>query len=160
MSDVYLLAADGFLPHLKWLRIYVQRSIITTISSELPSITSLRLPNLETFDLYLEHQQTENEDEEEVKWTTVKKLTSRSVMPRLRRCSLIYALPTSDEISDISQFLFDIDERQIRLQYVFCIPIGTSADSSYIDYVRHICHTHPNNIFVQYVRIILLQLPR
>ena len=153
MSEVYSLSVDGFLPHLKLLRIYVRRSVITTISSALPATTSLHLPNLETFDLYLEHQQRSNEDEEGVEWTIVEKLTSRSVMPRLRQCSLFYALSTNAEISDISQFLFDIDERQIRIRYVFDISIGTSTDSSDIDYIRNISHKHPNNFLVRYVSV-------
>ena len=119
MSEVYALTTDGFLPHLKSLRIYVQHSIITTVASALPATTSLRMPNLETFDIYLYQRCRPNENEEEVKWTAVETLTSRSVMPRLRRCSLIYGLLTSAEIPHISQFLFDIEERQIRIQYAF-----------------------------------------
>ena len=153
MSDVYLLAVDGFLPHLKSLRIYVQHAIVTTVSSALPPTASLCMSNLKTFDLYLNQRRRPNEDEEEVKWITVETLTSRSVMPRLRRCSLIYGLSTSAEIPHISQFLFDIDERHIRIQYAFYIPIATSIDSSDIDYIRHICYTHSNSIFVHYVSI-------
>lgn len=124
--------------HLKSFRIYVRRFITTTIPSELPITKSLLTPNLESFDLYLQDQRRTNDDNEEVKWTIVEKLIFHFVMSRLRRCSLIYGLSTSAEISDICQFHFDIDERHICIQYAFYIPTPTSIDSSSIDYIRHI----------------------
>jgi hypothetical protein len=154
MSDVYALAVDGFFPRLQSLRIYVQKSVIKTVSSGLPATTSLRMPNLETFDLYLKQRGQEDEGEEQVKWTTVETLTSHSVMPRLRRYSLIYGLSTSTEIRHIFQSsIFDNDERHIRIQFAFYINTATFIDSSDITKICDIRSTRDYNIFVQYVSI-------
>ena len=145
MSDIYVLATDGFLPQLRLLRIYVQRSITKTISA----MTSLCLPNLETFDLYLKDRREPEQGEEEVKWATVEILTSPTIMPRLRRYSLIYGLSTSAEIRDISQFLFDNDKRDIHIRFAFYVPIVESDASN----LHHIRSTHPNDILVLDVSI-------
>ena len=105
MSEVYSLAVVGFLPCLNLFRIYVEKSIIKTVSSRLLAITSLRMANLETFDLYLKHQREPKEGEEYVKWTSVKSLIAPSVMPRLRRYSLIYSLPSGTGIRNFHKFI-------------------------------------------------------
>jgi len=152
MSDVYALAADKFLPRLHSLRIYVHKSVIKTISTRLSAIANLRMPTLETFDLCLQRRAQADEDEEEVKWTTVETLTSQFVMPHLRRCSLIYSLSTSVEIRHIFQSsLFNNDERHIRVQFALYINASTSIDSSDITNICDIHSTDYNNIFVQYV---------
>lgn len=149
MSDIYVLATDGFLPQLRLLRIYVQRSITKTISSGFSAMTSLCLPNLETFDLYLKDRREPEQGEEEVKWATVEILTSPTIMPRLRRYSLIYGLSTSAEIRDISQFLFDNYKRDIHIRFAFYIPIVESDASN----LNHIRSTHPNDILALDVSI-------
>jgi hypothetical protein len=71
MSDVYELAVDGFFPRLQSLRIYVNKSVIKTVSSGLPAIAKLRMPTLETFNLYLKQRGQAGEGEEQVQWTTL-----------------------------------------------------------------------------------------
>jgi hypothetical protein len=157
MSDVYALAVDGFFPRLRSLRIGVRKSVTKTVSSGLPDIASLRMPNLETFDLYLKQRGIEDEGEEQVKWATLETLTSHSVMPRLRRYSLIYGLSTNVEIRHIFQSsLFDNDERQIRIRFAFYINTATSIDSSDATNICDIRSTRYDKIFVQYVSIFLL----
>ncbi|CAF4072729.1 unnamed protein product, partial [Rotaria sp. Silwood2] len=151
MSDVYVLAVDGFFPRLQSLRIYVHKCVIKTVSTGLPAIANLHMPNLETFDLYLKKRGETNEGEEQVKWATVEILTSHSVMPRLRRYSLIYSLLTSVEIRHIFQSsLFNNDNRHIRVQFALYINLSTSTDSSDITNICDIHSTCYNNIFVQY----------
>ena len=152
MSDVYAMAVDGFFPCLKSLRVYVMNTYIKTVLNGRPAIASLRMPNLETFDLHLKQQGEADEGEEQVNWTVVETLTSRSVMPRLRRYSLIYGLLTSAEIRHIFQSsLIDYDDRDIRMQFAFCVNRGTSINSSDITNVCDIRSTRYYNIFVQYV---------
>jgi hypothetical protein len=154
LSDVYALAVDGFFPRLQSLRIYVQKSVIKMVSSGLPAIASLRMPNLETFDLYLKQRGEVEEGEEQVEWTTVEKLTSHSVMPRLRRYSMIYTLQTSAEIRNIFQSsLFDNDERHIRVRFGFYLITTTSIDSSDNTNICSIRSTQYNKTVVQYVSI-------
>jgi hypothetical protein len=152
MSDVYALAVDGFFPCLQSLCIYVGKAVIKTVSSGLPATASLRMPNLETFDLHLKQRGEAGEGEEQVKWKTVETLTSRSVMPRLRRYSLIYSLSTSAEIQHIFQSpLFDHGKRQIRVQFALYINASTSIYSSDITHICNIRSTRDNNIFLQCV---------
>lgn len=154
MSEVYALAVDGFLPHLRFLRVYVNRSIIKTVLLELSSTTSLRMRNLETFDLYLKQRCKPNEGgEEEVEWPTVETLTSPSVMPRLRQFSLIYTLSTSAEIRQISQFLLHNIDRHIRTRFAFCIPTATPINAYDAANLHHIRSTYPNDFLVQDVSI-------
>jgi len=154
MSDMYALVVDGFFPRLQSLRIYVQKSVIKTVSSGLPAIASLRMPSLETFDLYLKQRGEAEEGEEQVKWTTIETLTAHSVMPRLRRCSLIYTLQTSAEIRHIFQSsLFDNDERHIRVRFGLYLITTTSIDSSNTTNICNIRSAHYNKTIVQYVSI-------
>ncbi|CAF3892099.1 unnamed protein product, partial [Rotaria sp. Silwood1] len=151
MSDVYTLAVDGFFPCLQSLHIYVHKSVIKTVSTGLPAIANLHMPNLETFYLYVKKQGKANEGEEQVEWATLETLTSHSVMPRLRRYSLIYNLSTSVEIQHIFQSsLFNNDKRHIRIQFALHINSLTSIDLSDIIDICDIHSTHYNNIFVQY----------
>jgi hypothetical protein len=152
MSDVYALAVDGFFPHLRTLRIYVNNAVIKTALMGIPSIASLRMPNLETFDLYVKQRGEAEDGEERVEWTTLETLTSRFAMPRLRRYSLTYSLSTNAEIRHIFQSsLFNNDERHIRVQFSLYISTMTSMDSSDTANICNIRSTRDNNIFVQYV---------
>ena len=102
MSDVYALVIDGFLLRLKSLRICVRKSIIKTILTEPPSIERLRMLELEIFNLALKRRRKAvNEDKEEVKWLTVEKSISRSVIPRLRRFMVYRQVLSSRYISII-----------------------------------------------------------
>ncbi len=149
MSDVYELAVDGFFPRLQSLRIYVNKSVIKTVSSGLPAIAKLRMPTLETFNLYLKQRGQAGEGEEQVQWTTLETLTSHSVMPRLRRYSLIYNLQTSVEIRHIFQSsLFHNDERNIDVRFGLYLITTTPIDSSDATNIRSVRY---NNSFVQYV---------
>jgi hypothetical protein len=154
MSDVYALAVDGFFPRLQSLRIYVNNAVIKNVSTGLPAITSLHMPKLETFDLYLKARGEGDDEEEKVEWVTVATLTSHSVMPRLRRYSLIYALSKNIEIRHIFQSsLFHNDERHIRVRFALYLDASTSIDSSDIINICDIRSARYNKIFVQYVSI-------
>lgn len=154
MSDVYALAVDGFLPRLQSLRIYVQKSVIQTASSGLLTTTSLHMPNLESFVLYLRKRDKAGEGEEQVKWTTVETLSSHSVMPRLRRYSLIYTLETSAEIGHIFQsFLFSNDKRNVRVRFGLYLITTTSIDSFHTTNICDIRSVHYNKTVVQFVSI-------
>jgi hypothetical protein len=149
MSDVYTLAVDGFFPRLRSLRIHVNKVVIKTVSTGLPSTTSLRMPKLETFDLYLKR-----EKEEELKWAAVETLTSYSVMPRLRRFSLVYGLSTSTEIRHIFESsLFNNDNRHICVRFVLCLNASTVIDSSDITNILDIRSSCYNELFVKLVSI-------
>jgi hypothetical protein len=154
MSDVYELVIDGFFPRLQSLRIHVNKSVIKTVSSGLAAIENLRMPNLETFDLYLKQRGQADGGEEQVQWTTVETLTSHSVMPRLRRYSLIYSLQTSVEIRHIFQSsLFHNDERQIHVRCGLYLTTMTPIDSSDAIDICDIGSARFNKTFVQYVSL-------
>jgi hypothetical protein len=154
MSDVFDLAVDGFFPRLQSLRVYVKKSVIKTVSSGLLAITKLRMPNLETFHLHLRQRHQAGEGEEEVKWTTLETLTSPSVMPRLRRYSLVYVLSTNAEILHIFQSsLFHNDERHIDFRFGLYLITTTALDSFDITNVCDIRSTHYHKTIVQYVSI-------
>jgi hypothetical protein len=157
MSDVYTLAMDGFFPSLRLLRVYVKNAVIKTVSTDLPATTSLRMPKLETFDLYLKWRQEATEEEEEVKWAAVETLICHSVMPRLRRCSLFYNLSTGIEIRDIFQSpLFNNDERHIHVRFALYLNTSIFIDSSDITNIFDIRFACYNQFFVQYVSIFSL----
>ena len=154
MSDVYALAVDGFLPRLQSLHIYVRKSVIQPVSSGLLATTSLHMPNLESFVLYLRERGEAEEGEEQVKWTNVETLSSHSVMPRLRRYSLIYTLETSTEIGHIFQsFLFNNDKRNVRVRFGLYLITTTSIDSSHTTNICDIRSVHYNKTVVQFVSI-------
>ena len=154
MSDVYTLAADGFLPRLKSLRIYVENSVIKTVLTEPPSIKTLRMPELERFDLRLKREGEADEGEEQVRWITVETLTSHLVMPRLRRFSLIYGLQTKTEIRHIFQSpLFDNDERHVLFRFKLVCVTTTSIDSSDITHICDIPSVYYNKALLRYVSI-------
>jgi hypothetical protein len=156
MSDVYALAIDGVFPRLRSFRIYVGNAVIKTVSSRLPAIASLRMPNLETFDLYLKQRGLVGEGEEQVDWTTVETLTSHSVMPSLQRCSLLYTLLTSIEIQQIFESpLFDNDARHVHVRFGLYLDASTFMCSSDITKICAILPKCYNNICVQYVSIFL-----
>jgi len=152
MSDVYTLAADSFFPSLRFLRIHVNNAVVKTVLSELPTTAILHMPNLEIFDLYLNERDEADEGEEQVKWTILETLTSRAVMPRLRRYSLIYGLSTSVESRLIFQSsLFNNDKRHIHVRFALYINSSTCMDSYDITNICDIRSPGDNNIFVQYV---------
>jgi hypothetical protein len=154
MTDVYGLAVDGFFPHLQSLRIYVNNAVIKTVSTGLPTITSLHMPKLEVFDLYLKRRGEEDDGEEKVEWETVETLISYSVMPRLRRCSLIYALSTSDKVRRIFESsIFHNDKRNTRVQFGLYLSTSTSIDSSDSINICDIGFARYNKICVLYVSI-------
>ena len=156
MTDVYALAVDGCFPYLRSLRIYVNNAVIETVSIGLPYITSLRMPKLEIFDLCLKWRGEEADGEEKVEWETVETLVSYSVMPRLRRYTLIYTLSTSYEIRRILQSsIFHNDKRSFRVRFALHLNTSTSIDSSATINICDIRSTRYNKIFVQYVSIFL-----
>ncbi len=157
LSDFYELAADGSFPRLKWLDIFVNKSVIKTISAEVPAITNFHMPNLETLNLNLKRTYEANEEEKQIPWTTVETLTSCSVMPRLRRYTLIYTLWTNDEITQIFESsIFHNDERHIDFRFRFDIFTRTPMDSFYdITKINNIRFTN-NQTIIQYVSFFIL----
>jgi hypothetical protein len=153
MCDVYALAVDGFLPSLRSLRVRIREDDITTVSGPLPPATSLRMPQLETLDLYLKRL------EEKVEWKCVEALTSDSVMPRLRHCTLVYNLSMSTEIIDIfASPLFDNDERHVRVRFALHLDRSVTIDPSHISDISKVRSGRYNEIYVEYVSIYLIWL--
>ena len=154
MSDVYTLLVDGVLPRLQSLRVDVDRCVIRTVLTEPPSIKRLRMPELKRFDLQLRRHGQADEGEEQVRWMTVETLTSHSVMPRLRRFSLIYGLQTIAEIQHVFQSsLFDDAERHILFRFKLDLVTPTSIDSSDITNICDTRSTHYNKGILRYVSI-------
>lgn len=142
LSEVYILMVDGMLSHLKSFRVTVQKSVVKSVLTR-PSYTSrLHIPNLETFVLCIYPEVEKQRREQVVKWRDLERLTSRSVMPRLRRYSLFYVLRTSDEIKEISQStLFDNDDRNIRFQFDFNLYTKTLINFCDVDKMCQISST-------------------
>jgi hypothetical protein len=154
MTDVYALAVDGFFPWLQSLHIFVKKSVIKTVSSGLSAVANLRMPNLETFVLYLKQRGEADEGEEQVKWTNVETLTSHSVMPRLRRYSLVYSLLTSFEIRHIFESsIFYNDERNIDIRFGLYLITTTSLDSTDTINIRDIRSAQYTKSIMHYVSI-------
>ncbi|CAF4634355.1 unnamed protein product, partial [Rotaria socialis] len=150
MSDVYALAVDGFSPCLRCLHVHINNAVIKSVLRELSTTTNFHMSQLETFDLYLNWRE-EDEDEEQIEWTVVETLTSKSVMPRLRQCSVVYKLTTNIEIRHMFQSpFFKNDERNIRIRFVLCFNTSIFIDSSDIANISDIRSVSSNEIFLKH----------
>jgi hypothetical protein len=143
---VYAFAVDGFLPHLRSLRVQMRESNIVSVSGSLPVVTSLRMPHLERFDLYA------NRLDRKVEWTKIEALTTADVMPRLRQCSLVYDLLSSSDIRHIfASPLFDNDERHVRVRFMLRLRAQIPANSAEAHYISEMRSARYNEISVEHV---------
>jgi hypothetical protein len=152
MSDIYILAIDGFLPRLRSLRIHVKNAVVQT---EVLTTTRLCMSKLETFNLYLKQRRQANEGEEQVKWAAVETLISNRVMPCLRRFSFVYGVSTSAEIQDIFESsVFNNDNRHISVRFALYINASNVIDPSDIINIFNIRSSRYNELLVEYVSIL------
>jgi hypothetical protein len=157
MSDVYTLAIDGFFPRLRSLRVYVLNAVINTALAKSLTMRKLRMSNLETFDLHLNHRDKPAKREEQVKWTAVKTLISDCIMPCLQRFSFVYQLSTSTEFRDIFQSsIFNNDNRHICVRFVLNIAPRNVLDSSDITNIFNIRSSRCNEHLVEYVSLVFV----
>jgi hypothetical protein len=87
----------------------------------------------------------------------VEALTSDSVMPRLRHCTLVYNLSMSTEIIDIfASPLFDNDKRHVRVRFALHLDSSVPIDSASACNISEVRSAHYNEIFVQHVSLFVL----
>jgi hypothetical protein len=153
MIDVYALAVDGFLPCLRSLRVHVSQWSMENVPGPLPDVTSLHMPQLETLDLHL------NRKDKSIEWKSVEALTCRSVMPRLRQCTLVYSVSMSVEIPCIfASPLFDNDERHVHVRFMLHLDASVPIDLSTAFNISEVRSGRYNEIYVEYVSLFALDL--
>ena len=152
LSDVYGLAADGFLPRLQTLRVTVVTTSIKTTATDSSFAKQHRLANLRAFDLCLDRQERAAEGERSATWLDVEKLLSPSVMPCLSRCSLVYTLAMDDDIREIAQSsLFADGERHVRIQFALYAKVSITANDPEVAVLRDIRFGHVKDVYAELV---------
>ena len=153
MSDVYLLAMNDFFPRLRSLRIHVNKPVFRTITTESSMLTRLHMSKLETFDLRLRRNGEVLQEEEGVQWAVVERLISSSVMPRLRRFSILYDLSTSTEIEQIFQSSLFNDQRHIRVRFALFLRTWNVAEETEITNIFNIRSSRYSELLARNVSI-------
>lgn len=111
----------------------------------IPSISDLSLPNLEILTLDLQRPTG-------VEWASVEPLTSSSVIPNLRHCTLVYELHRPADLRSIfTSSLFTNDQRTIRLHFAIrLLARNTLGDEDLVD-LHEIRSGYHNEAYCEYV---------
>jgi hypothetical protein len=149
LSDIYALATNGLLPRLRSLRVIlcywdVEDGETPASMRPIPSIRSLFLPELELIDMDLRRSSG-------VEWASIEPLTSHSVMPRLRYCTLTYELQCSADIRLMFDSpLFGNDERNVRLCFAIHLNACHIGGPEYA-HLSQLCTGRYNETYLEYV---------